>query len=68
MSWTASGRPSSPWNSGTAMAGWPEMFMPAVYGVNWPARRNVSSGLSWSGSSVPIGTGDSARPGVRIAS
>ena len=52
---TAVGRPSSPWKSGSEMAGWPEMLKMAVYGVNWPLLRKSSHGSSLHASIAPIG-------------
>src|SRR5579859_4299250 len=39
ISWTASGRPSSPWNRGSEIAGRPVMLHTAVNGVKCPDRR-----------------------------
>jgi hypothetical protein len=39
MNWTPVGRPSSPWESGSMIAGSPITLTIAVYGVNAPERR-----------------------------
>ena len=68
ISCTAVGRPSSPWKSGSEIAGSPVMFATAVNGVNWPERTKDAYGSGPSVGIEPIGTGRSASDGVRIAS
>ena len=42
---TPIGRPSSPWNSGSEIAGWPVTLQIAVNGVKWPELAEVVPGV-----------------------
>ena len=68
ISWTAVGRPSSPWYSGSAIAGWPVTLTIAVNGVNAADRRYLTIGSRPSPSISPIATGRPPSAGVSTAS